>query len=435
MIHKYTSASVALSLAGLLNGFDTGCIGSIVHMDQFAATMGHLSATITGITVSVIMLTGVVPALFGGYIADRRGRLRVIIPGAALFGLGAVLQATAFGLGQFIAGRAISGTGQGVFLANVSVYITEIAPHDRRGKLAALPQFMSAFGVCAGYFTCYGTVSFDTSLAWRIPYIPQVVFSALLCGACFVLPESPRWLLQHGKTQEAIRALERLDFDMDEARRDLFSDVQQRPSLPALQSFRMLFGPAYRQRTFLALFVMSMTQLSGIDAITYVSHLQLRNPENSRDGSLTPEPQYAPALFKQAGISGASTSLVASGVASITMLLVSIPGFILADKWGRRTSAISGGVCLSGLMVLIGSLYAADAVTAGGAARWVVVVSVFLFGMVFCATWAIFGKIYASEIQPGNTRAAGNSVGMAFSFVSDTAKRAILLNFQFISAW
>lgn len=101
------------------------------------------------------------------------------------------------------------------------------------------------------------------------------------------------------------------------------------------------------------------------------------------------------------------------------MLLVSIPAFMLADRWGRRTSTISGGIVLTGLMFLIGSLYATGSVKADGAAKWVVIVSVFLFGMVFCGTWAIVGKIYASEIMPGNTRAAGNSVGMAFSFVSN----------------
>lgn len=269
---NYVSASMILSLAGLLNGFDTGCIGSIVHMEQFAATVGRLSATLTGITVSVIMLTGILPALLGGHLADRHGRLRVILPGAVLFGLGAMLQATSFGLGQFVAGRAISGTGQGAFLANVSVYIAEVAPPAARGRLTATPQFMSALGVCVGYFGCYGTASLASSLAWRLPYIAQVVVAAMLAGACLVLPESPRWLLQHGCAQEAARALQRLDFDMAEARRDFLDQPQQQPSMSRWQSFRLLFGSAYRQRTLLALFVLSMAQLSGIDAITYVSH-------------------------------------------------------------------------------------------------------------------------------------------------------------------
>lgn len=102
------------------------------------------------------------------------------------------------------------------------------------------------------------------------------------------------------------------------------------------------------------------------------------------------------------------------------MLAATVPAFLLTDHWGRRVSAISGGVGLSGLMFLIGGLYAAGLVTAEGAARWVVVVAVFLFGMGFCATWGIVAKVYASEIQPGNTRGAANSVAMGLSFVSFT---------------
>lgn len=111
------------------------------------------------------------------------------------------------------------------------------------------------------------------------------------------------------------------------------------------------------------------------------------------------------------------------------MLVVSIPATFLADKLGRRTSTLSGGLCLSALMVLIGSLYAAGAVTPTGAARWVVVISVFLFGMVYVATWNIAPKIYVSEIQPGNTRGAGNSLGMAFGFVCRRLASGLSLQF------
>lgn len=103
------------------------------------------------------------------------------------------------------------------------------------------------------------------------------------------------------------------------------------------------------------------------------------------------------------------------------MLAISIPAFILIDRWGRRTWTIGGGVCLSAFMALIGSLYAADVVSPIGAARWVVIISVILFGMTYCATWNIVAKVYASEIQPGNTRAAGNAIGMASGFVSPYA--------------
>ena len=120
----------------------------------------------------------------------------------------------------------------------------------------------------------------------------------------------------------------------------------------------------------------------------------------------------------QAGIATPKTAVIAAGVAAVAMFVASIPGFICVDRWGRRTCTLVGGAGLCTLMLLIGSLYAAGSVGTTGAARWVVVVAVFLFGIVFCTTWGIVSKIYASEIQPGHTRAAGNSVGMAFSFVS-----------------
>lgn len=100
------------------------------------------------------------------------------------------------------------------------------------------------------------------------------------------------------------------------------------------------------------------------------------------------------------------------------MLAISVPAFLLADKWGRRTSAITGGIGLSGCMFLIGSLYAAGLVHPYGIARWVVIVSVFLFGLTYCATWGIVGKIYATEIQPTHVRAAANCVAQGLGFVS-----------------
>lgn len=124
-------------------------------------------------------------------------------------------------------------------------------------------------------------------------------------------------------------------------------------------------------------------------------------------------------LFKQAGLPEATAGFLASGLSAILMLIISIPAFLFADKWGRRTSAITGGVGLSGCMVLIGSLYAANVVHPYGIARWVVIVSVFIFGLVYCATWGIVGKIYASEIQPAHTRAAANCVAQGLGFFTD----------------
>jgi len=101
------------------------------------------------------------------------------------------------------------------------------------------------------------------------------------------------------------------------------------------------------------------------------------------------------------------------------MLVVSIPGLLFADRWGRRTSIITGGLILSGSMLLIGSLYASDSVHSYGSGRWVVVVSIFAFALAYCVTWAITGKLVACEIQPANTRAAANCAAQGLNFFAN----------------
>jgi MFS family permease len=271
-IPLYVTASIAISVGGLLNGYDTGSIGALATMSQFEDTFGKLSPTLLGFTVSLIMLTGGVPSVFAGHLADRWGRLKTIIAGSMIFVLGAVLQGSSYGLPQFLIGRAIAGLGEGIYISNMAVYICEIAPMKHRGVLAGLPQFMATAGVCLGYFTCYGTVHIPSSMAWRFPYVVMAAGGLILAASCLAFPDSPRWLILQNRRVDAIKALERLDFTPEEAHRDVLMQNEQRPSLSFWQGFSLLFKRGYRSRTILALFVLGMVQLSGIDGVLYVSN-------------------------------------------------------------------------------------------------------------------------------------------------------------------
>lgn len=73
-------------------------------------------------------------------------------------------------------------------------------------------------------------------------------------------------------------------------------------------------------------------------------------------------------------------------------------------------------------MFVIGSLYASGRVHAShGSARWVVVAMIYLFAMVFSATWAVGFRVYVSEIQPAKTRAGASSLSLSANWVSSTA--------------
>ncbi|KAB2099453.1 hypothetical protein AG0111_0g12240 [Alternaria gaisen] len=371
-----------------------------------------------GFTVSLIMLCGSIPATIAGYLADRFGRLRIMIAGAVLCTIGCILECAAFHLWLFLVGRALMGIGQGFALTNIGVYICEIAPSRSRGKFVSLPQFGAAIGVCVGYFSCYGSIHIKGDMSWRLPYILQAALAVLWATGSFFLPESPRWLILHGRRSQAMEELKRLDFGTAEAEKDVLRPVESavaEDQIGVLAGLRLILTKDYRSQTWLAVFILSFIQLSGIDGVLYVCVVPCRQDVIALANKIS---QYAPTIFAQAGIPSQTASFLASGVSAILMLAFSIPATLLADKWGRRTSAICGGVILSASMLLVGSLYAADAVHSYGTARWVVIVSVFVFALGYVSTWAIVGKIYASEIQPTKTRATTNSMATGGSFVS-----------------
>lgn len=135
----------------------------------------------------------------------------------------------------------------------------------------SMPQFMACAGICSGYFTCYGSVRASSSMAWRAPFVVQSAVAMVLATSCLILPQSPRWLIVQGKREQAIKALERLDFSRTEAEKDILRPMEQSsPSLSMLQSIRLCFRRGYRSRTILALFTLGMVQLCGIDGVSNI---------------------------------------------------------------------------------------------------------------------------------------------------------------------
>lgn len=97
---------------------------------------------------------------------------------------------------------------------------------------------------------------------------------------------------------------------------------------------------------------------------------------------------------------------------------MTIPGLIYCDKWGRRHSIIYGGVGLAAVMFLIGGLYAGGAVHATfGAGRWVVIVCIYIFAVIFSLTWAVSVKVYSAEIQPQRTRASATTLAHSSNWI------------------
>lgn len=376
-----------------------------------------------GLVVSSLLLTTTFASLFGGAISDRIGRTRVIVIGACLFSIGAAIEASAVTLGMFITGRCIAGLGQGTNFSTLVVYICEISPPTQRGPLASSVQLLICLGVMTGYFICYGTVNIASSLSWRLPLALQAAIAALGAGAAALyLPPSPRWLAHKGRRGEASKIWDLLGVSAAEREKDLLehpeelvAETNELAALPAVHTTALdagflarlrrnenrtasVFGAEGRRQMVLGVFMMAMQQLSGIDGVLY----------------------YAPLLFRQAGISSAEASFLASGVSAILIFVSTIPAILLSDIWGRRASTLYGGLVICTSMVLIGTLYASDSVHASsGPGRWVVIVTIYIFVLGYCMTWAVGFKVFATEIQPARSRATATSLGQAANSITN----------------
>ncbi|GME54432.1 putative mfs sugar protein [Neofusicoccum parvum] len=406
----YVRVSILMIMGGMLFGLDTGTIGPVTAMSSFEASFGSFSATIHGVVVSSILIPAALSSLITGNVADLYGRPRTIMFGAAVFGIGAAIEAASNNLGAFIAGRVITGVGEGFFLSVLVVYVCEISPAKRRGPLASLPQFGTTIGIAAGYFIAYGTSTIDSSASWRVPLAFQSFMALSFAVSCTLVPPSPRWLLAKGRAKEAAQTLARLGIpssELDESFQvSTEPEADAQDAQPTLReniraTFRDLmkaFAPGVRKRTFLGCFIMGMQQLAGIDGVLY----------------------YAPLLFTQAGLSSEQASFLASGVSALVIFATTIPAMSFADHLGRRPSTIYGGLGLAGTMFLIGSLYASNSVHGDhGAGRWVVIVTIYLFAIIFSGSWAIAFKVYASEIQPIETRASASSLAQSTNWFAN----------------
>ncbi|KZT57618.1 major facilitator superfamily transporter sugar [Calocera cornea HHB12733] len=374
-ISQYFWCTLFTALGGFLWEYDTGSIGPITLMPDFEAQFGPISATIQGLIVSCILITASIAAFAAGTLADRFSRIYNIGTGAIIFAAGSAIAGGAFSLGQLFAGRCLAGIGEGLFTSVLTVYVTEIAPTARRGRLITMTQLFNVLGIASGYFICYGTVKVGSSFSWRFPLAMQAFVSSVLALGMFsgMCPHSPRWLMHTGRLDEAAASAQK--------------------GLPWYRKVKDMFARGVAGRTMLGVFLMAMQQLSGIDAVLY----------------------YAPVLFAQAGLSQTEASFLASGVSGLLYIAAVVIVQMFADHWNRRSPIIGGGLVIGTTMLLMGILYASGA-SSVPVGRWTIIVLIYVFAVGFISTWAVTIRIVVAEVQPIKTRNAASSLSQCVSW-------------------
>lgn len=371
--------SLTSALAGFLFGFDTVVISGA---EQTIQSLWKLGPGLHGIAMASALYGTVLGSLLGGWPTDRYGRRATLLWIGILYFVSAVWSGVANDVYSFIIARAIGGVGVGVCTVAAPLYIAEISPAEQRGRLTGLFQFNIVFGILVAFLSNYLIGKYmDASVAWRwmlgVEAFPALLYTVL----CFVIPESPRWLIGHKRDRAAaLHVLHLIRPGSTPAELNAKADEIAAASSGQAAATRF-WTRQLRIPIALAFLVAFFNQLSGINAILY----------------------FAPRIFELTGL-GTKAALLQSVGIGITNLIFTFVGLWLIDRLGRRT------------LLYIGSF---GYIASLGLTAWafftehfaIVPTCIFAFIAAHAIGQGAVIWVFISEIFPNRHRAEGQALG------------------------
>jgi SP family arabinose:H+ symporter-like MFS transporter len=382
----YWQLTLLATLGGFLFGYDTSNIGSALNFVPY-----NLKGLALGYLVSGASLGAAAGAILAGPAADRFGRKTLLIVDAGIYAAGAILSAVTPDAGVLLFARTLIGLAIGADSAIATAYIAEYAPRNRRGSLTMLQQWMITVGILLSYIVALiifaAFPGSAASVGWRLVLglgaVPALVGLALRTQ----MPESPRWLLRHGKydqVRKAMAALGASEPSDDEIRRA--TQVIERVEGGDRAQRRRAWTPGVRRALIVVSVFFIFQQITGINVPLY----------------------YGPHLLGPV-FSGAHASLVQTTVAGVevTSIMTAVNvastylGFRWIDKLGRRKLAIGGftGMIVFALISALGL-----AVLSGTARLAVIMVGLDFFIASFAigvggVGWTLQGEVFPTAVR------------------------------------
>jgi sugar porter (SP) family MFS transporter len=382
---------VVATLGGLLFGYDTGIISGAI---EFLTANFHLSVVMKGWASGCVLIGCAIGVLLAGPISDRFGRKRALLLAASLFVVSALGTALPRDIGTFILFRFLAGLGIGIASMSTPMYIAEIAPAHLRGRLVSLNQIAIVAGILVVYFINYfiarlGDQAWNETHGWRWMFatgvLPAVLFGVLL----FFIPESPRWLVEKGRSEDATAVLARIGGPRY-ATAELGSI--QTALLAEKGNWAELFSPALRRPLLVGILLAIFQQVTGINVFIYFGTTIFKNMSDSTG--------VAAGMLQQMIVGGASACATLVAIATV-------------DKWGRKPLMFLGTTGM-GVSLLAMGLMAQNMTDLNAVSRWMllfIVLYVICFGLsVGPVTWVILSEIFPTAVR-------GRALGLATFFL------------------
>lgn len=399
--------SIAAALGGFLFGFDTAVINGAV--DALAGAF-DLGPALQGFAVSSALLGCAVGAWFAGSLANKLGRIPVMVIAAVLFLASSIGSGLAFGVIDLIVWRVIGGIGVGAASVIAPAYIAEVSPAKVRGRLGSLQQLAIVTGIFTALLSNALLANIAGSAAdvlwfgieaWRwmfmVESIPAIVYGVMALR----LPESPRFLVARGQIDKASQVL--FDFTgetdvnvkIEEIRSTL--NAEKRESLSDLRGDRFGLKPIVWVGILLSVF----QQFVGINVIFY----------------------YSTTLWLSVGFDE-SQALMTSVITSITNIVVTIVAILLVDKVGRRPMLLTGSIGMAVTLGMMSVAFSFGTLENGSVVLpepWSLIALICANGFVvfFGATWGPLVWVLLGEMFPNSIRAGALAVAAAAQWIAN----------------
>ena len=313
-----TLVTLVAATGGFLFGYDTAVINGA---NQYLKAHFHLDAMQEGLAGASAILGCIPGAMCAGFLSDRFGRRKVLFLCAILYALSGVLSAIPRTFMEFLAARFISGLGIGASSMIIPVYIAELSPAAKRGRLGSLFQLGIVLGIFLTLFLNariqgLGDEAWNAAQGWRWMLGAEVAPAVLLLALLFLVPESPRWLLGVGRDEEARRILESVGGPVHASQ----EMAAVRAVLGAEEGrFSELFHARFRRPLVIAVLLMAFSQFSGINAIMY----------------------YSTKIFATAGV-GVKDAFMSSVIVGLVNVVFTFVAIAFVDRAGRRALLLIG---------------------------------------------------------------------------------------------
>jgi sugar porter (SP) family MFS transporter len=371
------------AIAGLLFGFDTAVInGALISLrSRFA-----LSEVQVEFAASSLLYGCLFGAMVAGTLSDRSGRRSILRLSGLLFLLSAIFAAVPHTFAEFLVARFLGGLGIGLASTVAPLYLAEVSPRNKRGSIVTLNQTAIVSGILLAYSSNWA-LSFTGASAWRWMFgsaaIPALAF--ILCLR--FVPESPRWLVQQNRVQEADAAFRAIggEANRSEQLEEVRAAIAQEAPVPGW--LRRL-----RRPLLLAVAIAALQQVTGINTVLY----------------------YGSLLFVTHGNSGSDQrALVANVLIGLTNLVFTLVALCIMDRIGRRTLLTgSASVMFAALLLLVFEFQHAHPDFT------LIVGSTMLYVAAFATGLGPGAWVYIAEIFPTNVRGRAMSIATAVLWAS-----------------